>query len=100
MPEVTDQAEEMPKHDPRQPLFTERQQDAFDKAWGRRERKIHAEYQNVFRDLFDTVDIATRLLQRCKDRLSVEDQVGILDGFAGIRKDWERKWQKEQRQQK
>ena len=85
---------ERPRHAPREPLFNDEQQKAFTKAWSKRERKLHAAYAGVLRDLFETVDIAKQLLTRCTDRLSVEDQVAILDGFEGIRRDWEKKWQK------
>jgi hypothetical protein len=78
-----------------EPLFNQEQQEKFDKAFSRRERKLRAEYHGVLTDLFETVGIAEQLLQRCKGLISVEDQVAILDGFQGIRRDWESKWQKQ-----
>jgi len=98
MPEQATDASEQTLHPRRpkgEPLFNAQQQLAFDKAFTRRERKVRAEYQGVLTDLFETVGIAKELLARCKDRLSVEDQVAILDGLEGIRRDWEKKWLKQ-----
>jgi hypothetical protein len=77
--------------------FTPEMQAVFNREWGKKEAKLRSEYAGVLRDLFETVDIAKQLLSRCKDRLSVEDQVALLDGMEGIKRDWEAKWLKHSR---
>jgi hypothetical protein len=89
------QVPETPRYAPREPLFNEAQQKAFEKAWSKRERKLHADYAGVLRDLIDTVGLTMQLLERCKDRLSVEDEVAIRDGLIAIGNQYgDRKWQR------
>jgi hypothetical protein len=77
----------------REPLFNQEQQDAFDKAFSRRERKIRGEYEAMRRDFFDTIEVMAQLLERCKDRISLEDECMIRDGIQAMRKEYE--WQKQ-----
>jgi hypothetical protein len=75
-----------------EPLFNHEQQEAFDKAFSRRERKIRGEYEAMRRDFFETIEITQQLLERCKDRVSVEDECAIRDGLQAMRSEY--KWQK------
>jgi len=68
----------------REPLFTEEQQKAFDRAFAKRERKLRAEYDPLLRDLLDLAEVVRHLLVRCKDRISLEDECSIRDGLQAI----------------
>jgi len=82
-----------PRHD--RVRFTPQQQEAFDKAFRRREAKLRQRYEPIIRDLMDTVEVTQQLLERCKDRICAEDQVAILDGLQAMRKEYgEKQWQK------
>jgi hypothetical protein len=79
-------------------LFNPEQQQAFDKAFRKREAKIHREYESMLRDLRDTVEVTQHLLERCKDRIGLEDECLIRDGLQAIHDEYsEDKWQKRQR---
>jgi hypothetical protein len=73
--------------------FTPEQQEAFDRAFRKRERKLRGEYEAMRTDFFETIQITQQLLERCKDRISVEDECAIRDGLQAMRKDY--KWQKQ-----
>ena len=76
--------------------FTPKQQEKFNRVFARREAKIRAEYEPMLRDLLDTVEVTQQLLARCKDRISAEDQVAILDGVQAIKAEYEgMRWQKQ-----
>ncbi|MFL6306893.1 MAG: hypothetical protein ACJ72H_25455 [Candidatus Sulfotelmatobacter sp.] len=73
--------------------FTPEQQEAFDRAFRKRERKLRGEYEAMRTDFFETIQITQQLLERCKDRISCEDECAIRDGLQAMRKDY--KWQKQ-----
>lgn len=76
---------------PKEPLFNAEQQKRFDKAFGKREAKLRAEYeQKISRltvDLMDTTGLLEQLLSRSLDRLSPEDAAVIRRGIEEIRKE-------------
>ena len=85
--QVADEAFYRPATRRLEPLFNPEQQKAFDKAFRKREAKIRAEYEPMLRDLLDTVEVTQQLLERCKDRISTEDECSIRDGLQAIRRD-------------
>ena len=79
--------------------FTPAQQEVFNRELARARRRAREEAEGkVRRDLFDTVAVTEQLLERCKDRISVEDECAIRDAFVAIRKEYQEKpWPKQQK---
>jgi hypothetical protein len=69
--------------------FTPDQQKVFDRAFAKREAKIRGQYERMRKDLFDTCALTLQLLERCGDRMSIEDQRAILTGLNAIRLEYE-----------
>ncbi|MGB9072735.1 MAG: hypothetical protein WCC22_08685 [Terriglobales bacterium] len=94
--QITPNASPERSYDGRQPLFTAEQQEIFNRAFAKRERKVRAEYESMRRDLLETVALLEQLLPRCRDRIGIEDQRAILNGVNAIRLEYEehRKCQK------
>jgi hypothetical protein len=72
--------------------FTPDQQAVFDREWRKREAKIRRQYDGLRRDLLDTVAVTQQVLELCKDRISLDDEVAIRDGLREIQKEYET-WQ-------
>lgn len=71
------------------PAFTPEQQEAFDRAFRKREAKLRLEFEGTRKDLLDTAELTGQLLERCRDRMSVDDQRAISEGLAAIRKEYD-----------
>jgi hypothetical protein len=69
--------------------FTTDQQKVFDRAFAKREAKIRGQYEPMRKDLLDTCALTAQLLERCGDRMSIEDQRAILNGLNAIRLEYE-----------
>jgi len=67
-------------------------QEVFDRAFRKREAKIRREYEAMRRDFIESLEVMGQLLERCKDRISVEDECLIRDGLKAMRKEY--RWQK------
>jgi hypothetical protein len=72
-----------PRHE-RVRLSPEAQQ-AFDRAFRKREAKIRAESAAMLKDLLDTCEVLHQLLGICSDRISVADQRAIRNALNDIR---------------
>lgn len=64
--------------------FTPEQQEAFDRAFRKREAKLRREFEKMRADLLDTAEVTSQLLNRCKDRISLEDARAIRAGLKAI----------------
>lgn len=71
-------------------LFTPDQQKAFDKAFAKREAKIRGEFEQMRTDLLETIALTGQLLDRCRDRISAEDQRAIRSGLQAIWTEYQR----------
>src|ERR1017187_5371120 len=70
------------------PHFNPAQQKAFDRAFARKEGKLRRELEAMRKDLLETVALTGQLLDRCRDRISVEDQRAIRSGLEAIRSEY------------
>ena len=91
MPEQTPDVSETlcPRPRPERVRLTPEVQEIFDRAFRKRERKIRGEYEVMKKDFFETIEVTTQLLERCKDRISVEDECAIRDGLQAMRKEYQ-----------
>jgi hypothetical protein len=65
--------------------LTPEQQEAFDRAFRKREAKVRAESEAMRKDLLDTLEVTHQLLGFCSDRISVADQRAIRNELNAIR---------------
>jgi hypothetical protein len=65
--------------------LTPEQQEAFDRAFRKREAKVRAESAAMRKDLLDTLEVTHQLLGFCSDRISVADQRAIRNELNAIR---------------
>lgn len=92
---TNDEALELREFKPREPLFTEEQQKRFDRAFGKREAKLRAEYeQKIARmtiDLLDAADLLRQLLPICQGRIDPQTAAQIQRGVNDIQLEYVRK---------
>jgi hypothetical protein len=72
------------------PQLTPEVQKIFDRAFGKKEGKLRRELEMMRRDLLETTALTGQLLDRCRDRISLEDQRAIRSGLEAIRSEYSR----------
>lgn len=87
--------EESGAFDTRQPLFSEKQQAAFDAAFRKMHARLIRRYEPIRNDLMDTLGLLEQVFERAVDRLSDADARAIAEGIAAIKLAYEGdKWKR------